>query len=215
MSEHSSSSGVILPSDPEVIFPDLDALPTTDFEISLETVGDNSQLRDAHADIPISKPMGSLGLTQADRLEMRRVILRAAYMGVTYHNRMTYSEGALRWSGIADRILDYGGHVPPYADCSSFLAWLFWDPAWNWLRLGDFLNGCNWKAGYTATMVQHGVSVSLENMQTCDAVFYGEWDIPYHTTLYVGNGRVISMGRPGAPELVPIGPATQARRYIY
>ncbi len=196
--------------DPDVRLPELDALPTTGFAISPTSVGDDAHHQPAHTQIA-SVAVPSLGLSQKDRLELRRVVLRAAYTSVKDHARMTYTEGALRWSGITDQCHDIDDRVPPYCDCSSFATWAYWDAS-RWLKLGDFVNGLNWIAGYTGTMTPHGERVATP--QTADLVFYGGLQIPYHVAIYIGNGRVVSMGRPGAPEIVPVGPATQFRRYV-
>jgi cell wall-associated NlpC family hydrolase len=200
----------------DLTFPELDALPTGSFEITPTSVGDDSRHAPAYKDLPDLAAMASVAPaapTLVQRAELRRVILRAAYVGVRDHNRMSYTEGPLRWSGIADAERDVADHVPPYSDCSSFATWCYWDAS-RWLKLPDIVNGANWLAGYTGTMVGHGTAVAVAQALPGDLIFYGSLSLPFHVAVYAGGGRVVSMGRPGAPELVPVGAATQCRRYI-
>jgi cell wall-associated NlpC family hydrolase len=152
-----------------------------------------------------------LGLSARDQKELRRVVLRTAYVGVKLEPIVHYTEGPLRWSGISMQRRSWENEAPPYADCASFVTWVYWDAS-RWLRLGDFLNGAGWAAGYTGTLTQHGVQV--DTLAPGDLVFYGDLSIPYHVALYVGNGRVISHGGEQGPEVVAVGPATQYRRYV-
>lgn len=192
----------------------LHALPVSDLVITPETVGDDAR----HADLVLLemskaavKASPSLGVSPKDLVEIRRVMLRAGYKGVTLHNTFTYTEGPLRWSGITTNAHDFTMTHGFDCDCSAFDTWLGKD-ATEWLKLRDFINGANWLAGYTGTMVLHGERV--DEPQPTDFCFYGEISVPYHVAMSVGSGRVISMGRPGAPEIVELGAATQFRRYV-
>lgn len=178
------------------------------FAIDRTTVGDDSK----HAP-------DAVGISPANRGELRRVIMRAAKLGVAEHARMTYTEGPLRWSGITHECRSILGEVPPDSDCSAFATWCYWDAS-RWLKLPDIVNGDNWLAGYTGTMVQHGVEIPLADAQQGDLVFYGE-GIPFHVAIFAGRSalfdggaQVVSMGRPGAPELVGVGKPSQVRKYI-
>lgn len=123
---------------------------------------------------------------------------------------VTYTQGSSRWQGINSwvcplKITTTTFKAPAYADCSSFVSWLFWTA----YGLGpDKLNGQSWKAGYTGSMADHGIVVSnaIQNTATGvwspastayalpgDLCFYGLY--PHvHVTMYVGNGIVVNFG---------------------
>jgi cell wall-associated NlpC family hydrolase len=121
----------------------------------------------------------------------RQRLVDAAYL--IYNNRasITYSQNAvLRWEGLHNGIRP--PQFPRHSDCSSAVSWDYW------LVFGsgpDFLNGQNWKAGYTGTQINHGKKISVGQARPGDLVFYGStpWNIT-HVAIYVGNGRVISHG---------------------
>lgn len=170
------------------------------------TVGDDQRQAALHGPATWKVPAG-------DVKEVRRVIMRAANLGVTEHGRMVYSEGANRWSGIVNACRSIKGQVPPACDCSSFATWCYWD-ATRWLNLQDIVNGERWQAGYTGTMVGHGRPIPVRDAALGDLIFYGSVSLPYHVAIFAGTGMVVSMGRQGAPELVGIGGATQCRTYL-
>jgi len=125
-----------------------------------------------------------------------------------------YSQDAtLRWSGIKNSICPVSNKVPTYADCSSFVSWVFWTA----YGLGeDKLNGQTWAGGYTGTMASRGVQVSkattvngvktpasYANAQPGDIVLYGP--SPHvHVAIYVGNGKVANYGSTGPVKILPI-----------
>lgn len=154
------------------------------------------------------------------RQRAREIAVYAAMMG--YHNRqhMIYSEGNARWSGIDDHRLGYKGQFPRVADCSAFTTWALWNAFEHFHIHQDFVNGERFAEGYTGTMVQHGVGVSLNALLPGDAIFYaGSRAVPQHVVLYVGKGRTVSHGHQGGPLLLPVNlgsgfPINQARRYI-
>jgi len=103
-----------------------------------------------------------------------------------------------RWSAINKRVCPKAG-VPASADCSAFVTWLYWSA---FGKGTDHLNGQGWKAGYTGTMEQHGVRVSLDKAQPGDVVLYGS--PAFHAALYIGNGQVVSYGRTGPAKVFKV-----------
>ena len=129
----------------------------------------------------------------------RQGIVDAAMWAHSSGKYINYSQGGSRWSGISQKTCPYQG-VPHITDCSAFVTWLYWSAFGNGK---DFVNGQDWKAGYTGSMGSHGTPVSLAQARPGDVVLYGSH--PYHhATLYVGNNKVISFGANGPAKLLPI-----------
>ena len=129
----------------------------------------------------------------------RQGIVSAAMWAVNSKHFIHYSQSPSRWSGIHNHVCPFS-KVPPTADCSSFVTWLYWSA---FGKGKDFLNGQNWSAGYTGTMGNHGTAVSVAHARPGDVVLYGS--APYHhATLYVGNNHVVSFGADGPAKLLPI-----------
>src|SRR5438128_1151330 len=100
----------------------------------------------------------------------REGLKQAALWTVDSKKTISYTQGPLRWSGIKNYVCPKA-NVPPYADCSSFASWLYWS-AFGFYP--DYLNGQNWAGGYTGSMGNHGVRVSLSDAQPGDIVLYGK-----------------------------------------
>jgi len=106
-----------------------------------------------------------------------------------YNHRASehYTQGSSRWIGITNKIRP--PNAPSYSDCSSAATWCYWTVFGSG---PDFLNGQNWKAGYTGTMSGRGRSVGCSQMQIGDLAFYGH---PIsHVSISIGNGKVVSHG---------------------
>jgi len=148
---------------------------------------------------PSPQPRPSGGSGPCNVAPTRQGIVAAAMWAHNSGKYITYSQSPSRWSGIQKRVCPYQG-VPPVTDCSAFVTWLFWSAFGNGR---DFINNQGWKAGYTGTMGNNGVSVSLAQARPGDIVLYGSH--PYHhATLYVGNNKVVSFGANGPAKLLPI-----------
>lgn len=162
-----------------------------------------------------------IGLNRGkDRQRAREIAVYAAMVGYRNRGHMIYSELSARWSGIDDHRLGYKGEFPSVADCSAFVTWAEWNAFEHFRIKHDFVNGEEWREGYTVTMVEHGLAVHLDALLQADAIFYGGTPSrPQHTAIYVGHGRVVSHGHPGGPLLLPLNldnelPIVGARRYI-
>jgi hypothetical protein len=117
----------------------------------------------------------------------RAGVVQAAMALYNQRSSEHYTQGSQRWSGITGKIMP--PNAPAYSDCSAAATWCYWT---QYGSGPDFLNGENWKAGYTGTLTSHGKSVSCSAMQDGDLVFYGS---PVsHVAIYVGNGKVVSHG---------------------
>lgn len=153
--------------------------------------------------------------TERQRREARRKTVRAAFVALENRERIHYTQGPRRWEGINLHKRAYRGEYPRYADCSAFATWCLWDGTLLH-KPHDFVNGAQWRAGYTGTQVQHGKRVEMDDLLPGDLVFYGGGSIPAHVAVYVGKGRVISHGSEAGPYLLPVRyrEVNQARRYI-
>ncbi|KAJ3037608.1 hypothetical protein HDV00_001496 [Rhizophlyctis rosea] len=125
---------------------------------------------------------------------------------------ITYTQGTSRWSGIDGNYCPKsGGHNPPYADCSSFVTWIYWSAFGDG---PDYLNGQSWSAGYTGTQESHGTLVSAANAQIGDLVFYQN---PDHVGIIVTTSplQVVEFGSTEVPALMPYNYRTvyQIRAY--
>lgn len=155
-------------------------------------------------------------MNRTERFRARDVVTAAAMLGVRNKDQIHYTENApARWEGIANGLIAAEGQFPHYADCSAFVTWCLWQA----LRFGpDAVNGEDWKAGYTGTMMNHGKVVDPRYAVRGDAVMYG--NPVYHTAIVVGrnNGQlmVVSHGEETGPYLIPYNAwgVNCIRRYI-
>lgn len=158
-----------------------------------------------------------LNLGPGQRAAIRSKIMDACMVAYHHAGIMQYSEGSNRWSGIAEDKRAYKNEYPPFADCSSSGAWVYWD-ATRAEKLVDFVNGLGWRAGNTTSMVRCGQNVNRNELLRGDAVFYGgSRTEPEHLAIYIGNNRVFSHGSPGGPRILSIDYRTdinQFKRYI-
>lgn len=158
------------------------------------------------------------GLDASGRRIARSMTMDAAKLGLDHASSIHYTQGAQRWYGIAHKRVAAAGHYPAYADCSSFSTWCLWNPLWHHYQLRDHVNGQEWKAGYTGTLLRHGVTVhGIQHAQHADLVIYGNGWPGEHVAVYVGGGLVISHGSEGGPYLLHWNYRSDAmsiRRYI-
>jgi hypothetical protein len=67
------------------------------------------------------------GLPLAKRYHARTLTVRAAALALHHAPQVHYTQGANRWSGIANHQLARLGAYPRYADCSAFVTWSLWN----------------------------------------------------------------------------------------
>lgn len=136
---------------------------------------------------------------------------RVALACVRKRNDIHYSQDLhKRWSGINQAI--HLPDVPPYADCSAFVTWVFWTSriAIRGSAGPDIVNHADWSRGYTGTMSQFGTRHRFGTKfwkRGRTLVFYGRNGIS-HVALYVGKNKdgvpmVVSHGQEAGPLLVP------------
>lgn len=147
-------------------------------------------------------------------LDEKRSRARDAAMFALDNAPRHYTQGGARWDPIRSGARP-GGHMWAYADCSSFATWCIW------YALGcggpDVVNGADWSAGYTGTMLHHGVAVASPSHYG-DLVIYGRrGSSGAHVAAYVGNGLCVGHGSEGGPRLLPVryrSDVLSVRRYI-
>jgi len=192
--------------------------------VSVEDVGDADaelkileDLTDLPVDLPADSrlPWGSaIGLNPAQRIAARKRIVRAAWLGYQHRGAIHYTQRARRWA-ISTGRRSKRGQYPNYADCSAYATYLLWDATHDH-HTRDFVNGAWWRAGFTGTMVRHGVRISRPAL-VGDCIFYGgSYWVPHHVAVYIGNGRVFSHGSESGPYILRWNyrHVTQIRRYL-
>lgn len=163
------------------------------------------------------------GLDAEQRAQARQAVVRAALTGLNNPSGVHYTqEAALRWDGIGNRRDAKKGKFPHHSDCSSFATWCLWNGLSVGFELGDVVNGLDWTAGYTGTMLQNGKQVRrVEKLRQGDCVLYGtEWP-GHHVAIVVGRQEgvpvVVSHGSEDGPFLLPYNyrpDVLEFRRYI-
>lgn len=96
------------------------------------------------------------------------------------------------------------------------MTWCLWNALNVTYGHSDSVNGTQWRAGYTGTLLTHGERV-WGPLLVGDPVIYGRGFPGHHVAIYVGNGRVISHGSEAGPLLLPVhyrSDVMQVRRYI-
>lgn len=146
--------------------------------------------------------MSTSGLAPIEKIKARDLAMQAAALGLHNSAQVHYTQGPQRWEGIAGQAKAWRGQYPKHADCSAFVTWCLWNGL-DHFHVGDVVNGEEWRAGYTGTLLDNGVSVvHAGNFQRGDVVLYGAGAPGEHTALYVGGGKVISHGSEAGPFLL-------------
>lgn len=139
------------------------------------------------------------GLSAEHRAEARRMVLRGCALLLHHKTDVHYTQGVKRWQGINQRLRVVKGQYPNYGDCSSTDTWILWNALTHVGASRDTVNGLNWGAGYTGTILQHGKHVEhRSSWQIGDQLVYGP-GTGEHTALYIGNGYVFSHGSEPGP----------------
>jgi hypothetical protein len=170
--------------------------------------------------------VGPSGLRHDKKTLARDRAVQAAMLGFRNRGAIHYTQGNLRWQGIADTRYSRQGQFPNQADCSAYVTWCLWNALWVPFKVKDVVNGADWKAGYTGTMLRHGrVVEKVADMRRGDAVLYGRaGSTGAHTAIIVGRqgGKkgtpmVVSHGSEAGPYYLPYnyrGDVMNVRRYI-
>lgn len=164
-------------------------------------------------------------LNAKQRTRARRLAVRAAILAKNHAPAVHYTQGPERWEGIDDTRHAAAGEYPNEADCSAFATWCIWNGLFLPFRTDDVVNGANWEAGYTGTMLSHGRPVRyVKNVRWADCVLYGapgsngrHTAIVVKTTHTSGVPMVISHGSEGGPYYLPYNYRSDiqsVRRYI-
>jgi len=174
----------------------------------------------------MSEPrVGPSGLRHDRKTLARDRAVQAAMLGFRNRGAIHYTQGGARWQGIADTRYSRQGQFPNQCDCSSFATWCLWNALYVPFRVKDVVNGADWRAGYTGTMLNHGMVVEKQrDFRRGDLVLYGNGAPGKHVAIIVGRqgGRsgtpmVVSHGSEGGPYYIRWdyrGDIMNVRRYI-
>jgi hypothetical protein len=160
--------------------------------------------------------LAPLGLNARERLRARDLAVEAASLAARRSALIEYTMGAKRWDPIARNRKAWRGEVGRFEDCSSFATWCLWHGL-DHFRKPDIVNGQDFKAGWTGSMLEHGERVSRAEILRADLVFYGnDAGVINHVAIYIGGGMVISHGSEPGPRKLRMDYRTivQIRRYI-
>lgn len=160
-------------------------------------------------------------LTAKQRTRARRLAVKAVILGLNHKANVHYTQGPQRWQGIDDTRFSHRGEYPNFADCSAYDTWALWNGLYVPYRKPDVVNGANWRAGFTGTMLDHGRPVRfLKNVRWGDLVLYRG-----HVTMIVHVGKprgsnvmVVSHGSEPGPFYLPYNyrsDIVSIRRYIH
>jgi cell wall-associated NlpC family hydrolase len=161
------------------------------------------------------------GLSRDHRIRCRDRAVHAAKLALAHPAEVQYTEGGLRWDGIAHRRNSSHGQYPLNSDCSSFVTWCLWNALHLVYNIGDIVNGEGWHAGYTGTLRQHGKRVGdPSSALRGDLVHYGP-GTGAHVAIVVrienGHPMVISHGGRDGPFYLDFDyrdDVSHIRRYI-
>ena len=162
------------------------------------------------------------GLDREQRTAAREAVVRAALSGLDNISDVHYTQDSRRWDGISNNRLAAKGKFPHHSDCSSYATWCLWNGLNQGFELGDVVNGLDWTAGYTGTMLQNGKQVRrAEKLRQGDCVIYGSKWPGTHVAIVVGRQggvpMVVSHGSEAGPFFVRYDyrpDVLELRRYI-
>lgn len=188
--EHSFAAGRNVSPMSEDAIEGLPDIPEAPADADIADLGDVGPAAVAHDE----------SVSPVQRGQVERILLNGARLLLENAANVHYTEDMrLRWEGIAHGLRISRGDYPHHGDCSSTISWLYWNALYTHLGMADVVNGEGWRAGYTGTMLQHGVHVSENDLHVGDAVIYGRGAPGSHVAMYVGAGMVFSHGSEGGP----------------
>jgi cell wall-associated NlpC family hydrolase len=139
------------------------------------------------------------GLSRNQRIRARDRAVQAAELVYANKEDTNYTQDLTRrWVGIARDRRARRGQFPKHADCSSFVTWCLWNGLFLRFRLDDIVNGLDWRAGNTTSMLSHGRRVrNVDRVRRGDLVHYGS-GATAHVAIVVGR-------RNGVPQVITWG----------
>lgn len=145
------------------------------------------------------------GLSAEHRARARSEIARGCQLLLEHAPDVHYTEGPNRWGAITNHLEIRRGQYLRAGDCSSTATWLLWNALHVPYGVRDVVNGCDWRAGYTGTILQHGKRVIHEgNAQVGDLAIYGNGWPGQHVAVCLGGGWVFSHGSEAGPYKLPL-----------
>ena len=162
------------------------------------------------------------GLDTEQRAAARSAAVKAALTGLDNISQVHYTQDSSRWDGISNKRVAAKGKFPHHSDCSSYATWCLWNGLSLGFEAGDTVNGLDWTAGYTGTMLRNGKRVrQVDKVRQADCVIYGSAWPGTHVAIVVGRQdgvpMVVSHGSEEGPFLVRYDyrpDVLEFRRYI-
>lgn len=166
------------------------------------------------------------GLHAHDRDIARRLFIKGVQVLMAHPSQLHYSQDMrARWEGINDEIIPWAasgrlnGKYPKHGDCSSTGTYLMWLALAHHFHLPDRVNGQDWKAGFTGTLIDHGKTVQdWSKLKVGDAIIYGRSHAATsHVAWSIGGRRAFSHGSEAGPFIVDFeyrSDIVGVRRYI-
>ena len=123
-------------------------------------------------------------LSDAEQQTARDRAVEAAHLGYNHAPEIHYSQDMVkRWYPISQHCDASKGQYADYADCSAYVTWCIWNALYLPHGIEDIVNGQQWQAGYTGTMLEHGQTVSTSDAIAGDGVIYGSGGTGAHTAI--------------------------------
>jgi len=165
----------------------------------------NKLLADRHAaELKAARSKGGpYNLSDADRGRAVKIMVSAFRLAFEHAGAVHYTQGPARFGGIRGRLRYADGRYPTQEDCSSMFTWAFWNGITSvaGMNAPDLVNGANWTAGYTGTLLSHGRQVPFSERQGGDAVLYGTGFPGHHVAMIdsENHNMVYSHGSESGP----------------
>ena len=208
-----SKAGLLVREQKIIVYPE-----TRTAEMLKRTSARMAKLVESRKDDKPKPKLGDGKFTDSEIATARKLAVAAFRLAYNHKGVVHYTQGASRWQGIRERRRYANGRFPNYADCSSMFTWAWWNALTNvdGMATRDRINGSNWTAGYTGTLLSQGWRV--HDRKPGDAVIYGRGFPGSHVAMVATNtDYVYSHGSEAGPFYVRWNyrsDVMQVRRYL-
>jgi hypothetical protein len=214
-----SNSGLLVREQRVIIYPET----RTEGMLAAASARMDKLLADRHAaEVAAGRVhSGAYSLSATDRARAVKIMVAAFRLAFQHAGAVHYTQSGARFGGIRGRLRYADGRYPTQEDCSSMYTWAFWNGITSvaGMTAPDLVNGANWTAGYTGTLLSHGRQVPISNRRGGDAVIYGTGFPGHHVAMvdYNDHDMVYSHGSESGPYHIKWNYRSdimQVRRYL-